>query len=425
MKKMSRKATYELVLRKAEAYRMASGQERSIILTQLEQDTGYDRKTLIRLMKKARLYPEELRQAIKGKKGSPSSRGRGRPKKYGPRVRDILWDIRENASIRSSPLLLVAYIRTNMDKLTKARLVPDEPGLKDQLVTLSSSTAYRLLKDKDRIMGLDPRPRPYHHNPMRARIPYAINIQRDEEPGHLQADSCEHGGGLHGGTFIHSLTITDLRTGWVMLGADIGLSADGFHELISRCLSRYPVKVKTFQTDGGPEFMNQVLEAYARARNILYIASRPGKKNDQANVEERHHHIVREFIGRDRLDTSAELVILEELYRNLELLLNLFTPTLLCQEKVRTGSGRLRRKYGEPLTPLQRVLPYLTRQKAHELLALREQLNPVDLRKEVKRLQNTLFDLLTAKQKRAWKDMSLRRSAATGGADRTPCPFKP
>ena len=422
---MSRKATYELALRKAEAYRRASGQERSIILTQMEQDTGYDRKTLIRLMKKARLYPEELRQAIEGKKGSPSSRGRGRPRKYGPRIRDILWDIRDNASIRSSPLLLVAYIRANMDKLTKARLVPDEPGLKDQLVTLSPSTAYRLLKEKDRIMGLDSRPRPYHHNPMRARIPYAINVPRDEEPGHLQADSCVHSGGLHNGTFIHSLTITDLRTGWVMLGADIGLSADGFRELISKCLSRYPVKVKTFQTDGGPEFLNNLLEDYTKRRGIRFIASRPYKSNDQANVEERHHHIVRAFVGRDRLDTSAELVILEELYGNLELLLNLFTPTLLCQEKVRTDSGRLRRKYGEPLTPLQRVLPYLPREKAQELLALREQLNPVDLRKEVKRLQNSLFDLLTAKEKRAWKDIPLRRSAAVGGTDRTPCPSKP
>ena len=314
-----------------------------------------------------------------------------------------------------------------MDKLLQKGIIPYEPKLIDLIKNLSLSTAYRLLRSAESTIGPISRIKPYPkaHKALRTRIPYAIATERDNEPGHLQADTCEHSGGFHEGRYIHTLTITDIRTGWTLLSAGLGLSAEGFKELISKCLSRYPVRVKTFQTDGGPEFLNNLLEDYTKRRGIRFIASRPYKSNDQANVEERHHHIVRAFVGRDRLDTSAELVILEELYRNLELLLNLFTPTLLCQEKVRTDSGRLRRKYGEPLTPLQRVLPYLTREKAQELLALRERLNPVELRKEVKRLQNTLFDLLTAKEKRAWKDIPLRRSAAVGGTDRTPCPSKP
>ena len=49
---MSKRAAYELILRRAEEYRKASRQERTQILDGLERDTGYNRKTLIRLMRK-------------------------------------------------------------------------------------------------------------------------------------------------------------------------------------------------------------------------------------------------------------------------------------------------------------------------------------------------------------------------------------
>lgn len=392
---MSRKATYELVLRKAEAYRKASRKERSTMLTQMKEDTGYDRKTLIRLMKRARLYPEELRSS------RPLSDGRGRPRKYGPMIRDILWRIVDEASLRTSPIILVESIRTNMDKLIEKGVVPRDPILIKLLMGLSPSTAYRLIKEAESVMGalLRTKPYPKAHKALRARVPYAIATDRDDNPGHLQADSCEHSGGFHEGHYIHSLIITDIRKGWTLLSADLGLSAESFKELISRCLSRYPVKVRTFQTDGGPEFLNHILEDYTRRRGILFIASRPYKSNDQAHVEERHHHVVRAFVGRDRLDTQAELAVLRELYENLEPLLNIFTPTRRGTSKVKTRSGRLRSIYDKPRTPLERLLPHLHEEEARELLRLRDQLNPVDLKREVKRLQGLLGELLMAKKK--------------------------
>ena len=53
---MSKKATYELVLRRRGEYWSARSRiRRSLILDQLERDTGYNRKTLIRLLKRAKL----------------------------------------------------------------------------------------------------------------------------------------------------------------------------------------------------------------------------------------------------------------------------------------------------------------------------------------------------------------------------------
>ncbi|MEO0146514.1 MAG: transposase, partial [candidate division WOR-3 bacterium] len=106
--------------------------------------------------------------------------------------------------------------------------------------------------------------------------------------------------------------------------------------------------------------------------------SRPYKSNDQAHVEERHNHVVRAFVGRDRLDTQAELDVLLRLYENLELLLNLFTSTRRSMLKVRTKSGRLMSVYDQPQRPLKRLLPYLPEETAKELLELRQRLKPLD-----------------------------------------------
>jgi hypothetical protein len=63
-----REAVYHLVLRRVEAYRKARRKEKGLILDQLEKDTGYDRKTLIRLLKRASLYPERMRESIRPRK---------------------------------------------------------------------------------------------------------------------------------------------------------------------------------------------------------------------------------------------------------------------------------------------------------------------------------------------------------------------
>jgi len=264
-------------LRRVEAYRKARRKEKGLILDQLEKDTGYDRKTLIRLLKRASLYPERMRESIRPRKERPHGDPRGRPRKYDhQRIGGIIRRIAEESSLRSSPLILVEFIRRNTDKLLERGIIPNDPEIIGHLRSISPSSLYRFLREAEMRCGTLTRTRSYpkSHKGLRARIPYAITVERDNEPGHLQGDSCEHSGGLHEGLYIHTLTITDIRTGLVMLAAQLGLSAEGFKEMISSCLSRYPVKVKTFQTDAGPEFLNRVLEDYTRRRGIKFIVSR-------------------------------------------------------------------------------------------------------------------------------------------------------
>ncbi|MEO0181679.1 MAG: transposase, partial [candidate division WOR-3 bacterium] len=63
-------------------------------------------------------------------------------------------------------------------------------------------------------------------------------------------------------------------------------------------------------------------------------------------------------------------------------------------------SGRLRSVYDQPQTPLKRLLPYLPEETAKELLELRQRLNPVDLKREVRRLQGLLGELVMERKRR-------------------------
>lgn len=49
-------------------------------------------------------------------------------------IRDILWRIVDEASLRTSPLILVESIRANMDKLIEKGVVPRDPILIKQLM---------------------------------------------------------------------------------------------------------------------------------------------------------------------------------------------------------------------------------------------------------------------------------------------------
>jgi hypothetical protein len=145
--------------------------------------------------------------------------------------------------------------------------------------------------------------------------------------------------------------------------------------------------------------------------------SRPYKKNDNAWVEQRNWTHVRKVVGYSRLDSTAELAVLNELYEKLRLYKNFFQPSLKLKEKIRE-SGKIRRKYDEPRTPHQRVLeskqiPAAAKQKLKTQYA---SLSVAQLHREIEALRNRLFDLGKAKgaspkPKRRGREIRVRSTA--------------
>jgi len=118
---------------------------------------------------------------------------------------------------------------------------------------------------------------------------------------------------------------------------------------------RVPFRIQELHPDNDSGLINDLLWRYCRQRQIRMSRSRPYKKNDNAWVEQRNWTHVRKVEGYRRLDNTAELLVLRELYDRLRLYKNFFQPTMKLQSKVRVG-GKIHRRYDEPRTPYQRLL---------------------------------------------------------------------
>lgn len=85
--------------------------------------------------------------------------------------------------------------------------------------------------------------------------------------------------------------------------------------------------------------------------------------------------------------------MMDDIYENFwNPLLNYFIPTFKIKEKIRIG-GRIKKKYGPPLTPYQRLMESdtLTEEEKINLSSEKKKLNPFKLRKELDRKLEHFF----------------------------------
>ena len=119
------------------------------------------------------------------------------------------------------------------------------------------------------------------------------------------------------------------------------------------------------------------------------------------HVEQKNYSVVRKTVGYYRYDTEVELNLINQLYRILRLYTNFFQPSMKLIEKTRIGS-KVKKKYDTPKTPYQRVLesPFVSEEVKEELKRLYETLNPAKLKRELVRIQNRLFQMVSWKMER-------------------------
>ena len=74
-----------------------------------------------------------------------------------------------------------------------------------------------------------------------------------------------------------------------------------------------PFPVIGVDSDNGSEFINHHLLHWCERRSITFTRSRPGNCNDGAHVEQKNWAVVRTVVGYHRYDTTAELLLLNEI----------------------------------------------------------------------------------------------------------------
>ena len=359
---MSAKARNEYIQLKKKRYRLLSGKKpKSQILNEAQETTGYSRKHLIRMFSSSRRVST----------GSPS----GRPRKLSESeiiiVKDIWLASEQPCGKRLKPLL--------------AEWLPFYPKcLPEQscnILSCSAATLDRILAPF-KVQSSKSRKLSTAQRSIQAQIPIRRGPWEVSECGWLEADTVAHCGGSLRGSFLWTLTLTDIHSGWSELGATWNKGQESVTRAFQLIFNRLPFSIKGIDTDNGSEFLNHHLQHYWKHHpdQPQITRSRPNHKNDNAHVEERNRKLVREFIGYERLDQPEYVPMLDDIYEDWCLLHNHFIPMMKLTQKQRVGS-RVIKLYDRPQTPYQRVMcSNLPTKEKRKFKAVHRTLNPFELK---------------------------------------------
>ncbi|BCL83711.1 tyrosine-type recombinase/integrase [Ktedonobacteria bacterium brp13] len=367
----------EVVERVAPDYREASLAQKGLLLDTVVTITGYARKYAIRL----------LNEGAKGKRTIQ----RRRFPRYGSEVQQALlaaWKaarcICSKRLIPFLPTLVAALERHGHMQLTQES--------RSDLFSMSAATAERYLQS--------------HHKPasrglsttqagplLKDQIPIRTFLQWDEaQPGFLEADLVAHCGKHTEGSFLYTLTLTDVATGWTECFPLLYKSPEAVLAVFQRARALFPFPILGLDVDNGGEFINENIVAYCETEHITFTRGRPNLKADQCLVEQKNGAIVRKTVGYDRLVGEQAYRQLRELYRAVRLYVNCFQPSMKLRSKHGEGE-KVRRVYDPAKTPLQRLLlsGILSVASQHHLSEVVQAIDPLRLLGQLECLQQALW----------------------------------
>ncbi len=364
-------------------YQQARKGEKGRMLSEAGEVTGYHRKSLVRL----------LRRAV-GSTPSTQRRRRGRSRRYGAELRDPLVRLWE-ATGRVCPQRLKPFLPALLDHMHRHQELRLGEETRAQLLAMSTSTIERLLRPVRQREGR----RPLSTTKPGTLLKHAIPIRtftewEDHRPGFLEVDLVAHCGESTEGFYLNTLTAVDIATGWVERQAVWGKTQDRVGAALHEIGQRLPFPWLGLDSDNGSEFINHDLLAYCQKHQITFTRSRPYKKNDNAHVEEKNWTAVRRLVGYDRYTSRPALETLNRLYGLLRWHTNFFQPVMQLQSKTRNGA-KVRKVYDDAKTPYQRALDsgILTKERKVQLSATYNGLNPVRLMTEITATQAQLWKL--------------------------------
>jgi hypothetical protein len=262
------------------------------------------------------------------------------------------------------------------------------PTQKKLLAAISPATLDRLLAaSKARTPGGLCGTRP--GTLLRRQVPIQGEVWNERRLGFLEADSVAHCGSSLAGSFIWSLTYTDLASTWTAGRAVWNKGAHGVLAQTKNVEQTLPFAILGFDFDNGSEWLNWTLIRYlqVRPRPIRVTRSRPYHKDDNAHVEQKNWMWPRQLLGYGRLEDETLLPAINALYTEAwGPLQNFFLPSMKLVEKWRDGSRWVRR-HDAAQTAYQRLRAHgeMKGKARRELRDRYEALDPFVLAAQVER----------------------------------------
>jgi len=316
-------------------YARAGRKAKTAMLDEFVAATGVNRKTAIGLL----TNPPPARARPRGR----------RKRRYGTDVAaavELLWATTGYVcSKRLAPFLL---------ELAEMMREAGEWGFSDsvmgKLPSISASTCERLLRPHKASRRVKGRCMTKPGTMLKAQIPIRTHADWVEsEPGYCEMDLVHHCDQDTSGEYLHTLTVTDVATGWTELQALKNRSQHTVECGIKSMASRLPFPLRGLDSDSGSEFINVVMFRFCQDRKIVFTRSRPNHKNDQCHVEQKNWSVVRQNVGYDRFEGEEASRALNEFFRALRLQVNFLQPSMALVGKERSPSAQDVRQGGHSL----------------------------------------------------------------------------
>jgi len=373
--KMTRSSRTELTRSLRKRYLAATIKQKQTILKEFIAATGYHPKSAVRV--------------LNASSEAKIPRSRHRRPLYDEAVRSalvVLWEASDRVCGKRLRALL-PVILPSPERHGHLRLNDD---IRCSMLTMSAATIDRLLRPARR-SAKPSRPRRVVPEPRRKVPIRTFTDWNDPPPGSMEMDLVAHCGDVNRGSYVHSLVLTDIASGWTecspLVVRDGALVVEG----VDRIRKVLPFTLKALDTDNGSEFINETMIQYCLRHGIELTRSRPYRKNDQAWIEQKNGSVVRRLLGYRRYQGIAAAQTLAKLYGAARLFVNFFQPSFKLAEKHRQGA-HVTKRYDAPQTPCQRLLEAVSTPAAvkSRLRGIAESLDPLKLLEEIRALQSHL-----------------------------------
>lgn len=361
-------------------YTRSGRDEKTRILDEFVAVTGFHRKHAMRLLRA----------------GGPDGGAGPRPGRrvYGEAVRTTLLVVWE-ASDRVCGKRLRAIMPVLVEAMERHGHLALDAEVRRRLLAMSAATIDRALRDAK---GDGRRSRRRTPPTIRRSVPIRTFADwEDPPPGFVEADLVAHSGPRSDGSFVQTLVLTDIASGWTECAPLLVREQTLLVAVLTELRGHLPFDLLGFDTDNDTVFMNETVRDYCSAEKITFTRCRPYRKNDQAWVEQKNGAVVRRIVGYRRLEGFAAARVLAELYAAVRLFVNFFQPSFKLAEKHRDGA-RVIKRYHAPATPCQRLLadprtPEAVRDRLETVFAT---LDPLRLLRDMRAAQQRLVDIADA-----------------------------
>jgi len=376
-KKMTSAARADLADAIRPRYAAATTKQKRQILEGFIAATGYHEKSAIRVLNSPSV---------------PRCRTRRRAPIYDEAVRGaliVLWE----ASDRVCSKRLKALLPILMPALERNGHLALDEQLRSKILSMSAATVDRLLREP-RTAGQQRRRKRTEPEPRRRIRMRTFADWNDPPAGSMEMDLVAHCGSVNRGSYVHSLVLTDIASGWTEAAPIVVREGTLVVETLERIRCGLPFALQALDVDNGTEFVNDKLIEYCLGHGIELTRSRPYRKNDQAWIEQKNGAVVRRLLGYRRFEGLAAARSITRLYAASRLFVNFFQPSFKLAAKQREGA-KVTKRYHPPQTPCERLLQsdnisMAVKRSLREVLAT---LDPLKLLEEIRAIQAYLAAL--------------------------------